>query len=137
MILALVEDDALYSLARTVFAAEAGTEVDNAQVSGLLTVIRASSNYALLRQLAQRQLDKARKEGERAEEQAAFYDRLLRTLREVEKYAEEYVRNNLLNGATGKLSSEHRKQVDRWAGRLALTFMTHVAAEHRWRGGAR
>jgi hypothetical protein len=132
MKLGLLEDGELYSLAQQVVPA-GGSGVENAQVSGLLSTVRASRSYAVLHDMTQRQRDKARKDGDRGAERAAFYDRLLKALQNVEKRADEYVRASypLVGGKAD------RNQKERWSGRLAATLMTHVAAEHRWQGSRR
>ncbi|WP_437743777.1 hypothetical protein WMF39_01500 [Sorangium sp. So ce1504] len=136
MKLGLLEDGALYQLAGEVVP-EGGSGVDNAQITGLLSTVRASGSCGQLREMAQRQLEKARKDGDRGAARAGFYDRLFRALQEVEKLADAYARAHppeALQGA-GKIPAKQWK--DRWSGHLAVTLMTHVAAEHRWRGSRR
>lgn len=127
MMIGLLEDTTLYKLAGEVVPGE-GSGVENAQISGLLSTIRSSGSCAVLRTMAQRQLEKSRREGDHDTLRTAFYDRLFKALQEVEKHADEYVRMKFpLVG--GKVD---RKQKEHWSGRLALTLMTHIAAEHRW-----
>lgn len=130
MNLGLLEDEVLYTLAKTVVPA-GGSDVENSQITGLLSTIRSSRSWALLRKMSQHQLEKARKDGERAEGRAAFYDRLFKALGEVEKYAEEHVRPPS-SSPGNKLDRQQKQQKEQWAGRFALMLMTHVAAEHRW-----
>lgn len=130
MTLALLEDTTLYRLATDVVP-QGGSGVDNAQISGLLSTARASGSCTVLRAMTQHQLEKARKEGDRSASRAAFYDRLFRALQQVEKHADEHVR---ANAPAGEVKSALKKRKDDLAGRLAVTLMTHVAAEHRWQG---
>ena len=130
MTLGLLEDETLYELAKTVVTAD-GCDVENAQITGLLSCVRSSRSWARLRKMSQHQLEKARKDGEWGESRAAFYDRLFRALDKVEKYAEEHLRTKLRLG-TAKLDRQQQVQKDNWAGDFALMLMTHVAAEHRW-----
>ncbi len=134
MNIAQLEDDVLYALAKVVVP-KGGSDVDNAQITGLLSTVRASKSWALLRKMSQHQFEKARKDGEWGADRAAFYDRLFKALGEVEKYADEHVRG-LSSLAGGKLDSKQRQLKDDWTGRLALTLMTHIAAEHRWQRSA-
>lgn len=130
MNIARLEDETLFELAKTVVPSGDG-KVKNAQITGLLSTIRASRSLALLRKMSQHQLTKAAKDGDRSESMAAFYGRLVKALGDVEKYADEHVRGT--SPVAGSKLDTNRKQLkDEWAGRLALTLMTHIAAEHRW-----
>jgi hypothetical protein len=136
MELGVLEDGVLYKMAAEIVP-ETGSGVDNAQITGLLSVARASCSYALLRAMTQHQFEKARKDGDRGAARVGFYDRLFKALQKVEKLADDYAREHppeLPQGA-GKINAKQWK--DRWSGRLAVTLMTHVAAEHRWRGSRR
>lgn len=136
MELGLLEDGALYQLAAKVVP-EDGSGVDNAQITGLLSIARASGSYAQLRTMTQRQLEKARKDGDRGAARAEFYDRLSRALREVEALADACALAHPPDARQGAGKITGKQWKDRWSGRLAVTFMTHVAAEHRWRGSRR
>lgn len=133
MKLGLLEDGVLYKLAGEVVP-EGGSGVDNAQISGLLATVRASGSYAQLRTMTQRQLEKARKEGDSGAVRAGFYERLFRALQTVEKLADDYARARLLEAPQGTGKNTVKQWKDERSGRLAVTLMTHVAAEHRWRG---
>lgn len=135
MNLGLLEDEVLYALAQTVVPA-GGSDVENSQITGLLSTVRSSRSWALLRKMSQHQFEKARKDGERGEGRAAFYDRLFKALGEVENYAEQHVRESS-TGAGAKLDRQQKLQKEQWAGRFALMLMTHVAAEHRWQRSPR
>lgn len=130
MNIAKLEDEELYELAKVVVP-KGGSDVENAQITGLLSTVRASKSWALLRKMSQHQFEKARKDGEWGADRAAFYDRLFKALGEVEKIADTHVRDT--SPVTGaKLDPKQRQLKDDWTGRLALTLMTHIAAEHRW-----
>lgn len=143
--LAQIEDGLLYGLAAEVVPT-GGSGVENAQVSGLLAVVRATASHAVLRNMTQHQLTKARKEEERGAERAEFYRRLFEALQKVEQAAAELAARHPLPGAApdgpapfdkGGEKRRLAKRKEDWAGRLALTLMTHVAAEHAWRGSGR
>jgi hypothetical protein len=125
-----LEDEVLYALAKRVVP-EGGSDVDNSQITGLLSTVRASKSWILLRKMSQHQYEKARKDGPWGEERAAFFERLFKALGEVEKYAEDQVRG-LSFVAGAKLDAKQKHEKEQWAGRFALTLMTHIAAEHRW-----
>jgi hypothetical protein len=131
--LGLLEDRILPALAKDVVP-EGGSGVDNTQISGLLSTIRASGSYAVLRTMTQHQFEKARKEGDRSADRAAFYDRLFKALQQVENHADKYARAKASQSAS---KSELKKDKDRWSGHLASILMTHVAAEHWWQGSGR
>ena len=139
MNLGLLEDRDLYQLAAEIVT-EDGSGVDNAQISGLLATIRASGSYNMLRRMAEHQLEKARKEGDRSAGKAAFFDRLLKGLRQVDRHADDFVSESLspVEGKPSRKEKEtRRKEKARWSGRLASTLITHIAAEHRWQGSRR
>jgi hypothetical protein len=125
----LLEDSTLCELAEQVVPAE-GSGVDNAQVTGLLSTVRASNSYNVLRAMTQKQHEKARKEGDRGQRRADFYSRLFHALKQVETLANDRARADCT--ATSS-TAEQKKHRQRWADRFALVLMTHVAAEHRWR----
>ncbi|MCG8424904.1 MAG: hypothetical protein MJE77_44025 [Proteobacteria bacterium] len=129
MTLGVLEDHDLYELAGEVVTAQ-GSGVTNAQINGLLAVIRASESYASLRKMTQHQREKARKDGDRGAERAAFYDRLFKALTQVEAHAHAYVGTRYPDLENKKQRKAHK---DLWSGRFALILMTHVAAEHQYR----
>ncbi len=133
MKISLLEDGDLYDLAQTVVP-EGGSGVNNAQISGLLAVIRQSRSYAALRAMTRHQFEKAGKEGNRGAQAADFHQRLFKALKQVEQHANDYVGDSTPELETKKA---RKKMKDKWSGRLALTLMTHVAAEHRWQGSCR
>ncbi|WP_437600241.1 hypothetical protein WMF28_01610 [Sorangium sp. So ce590] len=136
MKLGLLEDGVLYQLAREVVP-EGGSGVDNAQITGLLSTARATGSYTQLRAMTQHQFEKARKDGDRGAARAGFYDRLFRALQTVEKLADDFARARLGEALQGTGKNTAKQWKDHWSGRLTVTLMTHVAAEHRWRGSRR
>jgi len=135
MSLGLFEDRDLYQLAAKIVTEDI-RGVNNAQISGLLVTIRSSGSHNKLRRMAEHQLEKARKDGDRGANKAAFYDRLLKELRQLAHHAEE-----LLGPMKGEVSQEkkvaRRNEKEQLSTRLASTLMTHIAAEHRWQGRRR
>ena len=131
--LGLIEDVTLVDDAKEVVSEE-GSGVKNAQISGLLTAVRASLSYDVLRRMTQHQMAKARNDGDRSRLQAAFYDRLFKALKKVEQYAADFVKDSETSEEidASKIKKVNKEKKKRLSGRLALTLMTHVAAEHQW-----
>ncbi len=127
--LGVIEDHVLMDWAKEVVP-NGGSDVTNAQISGLLSAVRASQSYDVLRRMTQHQVSKTQKEGERGINRLAFFDRLFKALKKVEQLASDYVQETI-NEENAKVLKDHKKRL---SNRFAVTLMTHVAAEHQWQG---
>lgn len=130
----LLEDDELYRLATQLFTKGEPSPVKTAQITGLLSLIRASGHLDDLNRMVDHQLNKAKKD-DRAEHVAHFYSKLHDALVEVRRLFVQHAQAHFQTSA--KLTPAQNQALKPCLDQMALTFMTHVAAEHRWRGEPR